>query len=132
MSFLSKLPDSGAGTTVGLLTAAGVYLIYNNALPTTADVTASPSNDNTIEQCRKKAAWESIALIGVVFLVARDLNSYIISGAALVAMDLAYKHSNAVHPATGKVDRSSDAASIDSDAPNAAVYSLPEYGTAGE
>ena len=130
--FLSKLPDSGSGTMVGVLTAAGVYLIYNNALPTTADVQASPANDATIEQCRKKAAWESLALVGVVFLVARDLNSYIISGAALVGMDLLYKHSNAVHPATGKVDKSSDATSIDSDSPNAAVYSLPEYGTAGE
>jgi hypothetical protein len=32
----------------------------------------------------------------MVFLVARDLNSYIISGAALVGIDYMYKHNNAI------------------------------------
>lgn len=100
---LSRLqPDSA--TMVGLLTAAGVYLIYNNALPTAADIRLGPPNDNDIEASRRSAAIKSTLLIGLVFLVARDLNSYIISGGALVGIDYMYKHHNAIEPTTGKLD----------------------------
>jgi hypothetical protein len=100
---LSRLqPDSA--TMVGLLTAAGVYLIYNNALPTMADLRLGPPNDNDAESARKSAAIKSTLLIGLVFLVARDLNSYIISGGALVGIDYMYKHHNAIEPSTGKLD----------------------------
>ena len=89
---------------VGLLTAVGVYLIYNNALPTAADIRLGPANDGDVESSRKSAAWKSAALIGLVFLVARDLNSYIISGGALVGIDYMYKHHNAIEPTTGRLD----------------------------
>jgi hypothetical protein len=102
---LSKLqPDTA--TSVGILTAVGVYLVYQNSLPNLADVRLAPANDNTVEKSRKAAAWKSAGLITVVFLVARDLNSYIISGAALVGIDYMYKHSNAVNGTTGKLDTS--------------------------
>jgi hypothetical protein len=100
---LSRLqPDSA--TMVGLLTAAGVYLIYNNSLPTMADIRLGPPNDNDVEAARRGAAVKSAVLIGLVFLVARDLNSYIISGGALVGIDYMYKHHNAIEPSTGKLD----------------------------
>lgn len=113
-------PDSA--TTVGLLTAMGVYLIYNNALPNAADVRAASPHNEDAEAERKQAAWKSAALIGLVFLVARDFNSYVISGAALIGVDFMYKHANAVHPSTGKVDMGG-ADMIG----NAAVHSLPDY-----
>lgn len=101
--FMSRLqPDSA--TMVGVLTAAGVYLIYNNALPNMADVRLAPANNSDVDSARKSAAWKSAALITLVFLVARDLNSYIISGAALVGLDYAYKHHNAIESTTGKLD----------------------------
>src|SRR5215472_1233179 len=100
---LSRLqPDSA--TSVGILTAIGVYLIYTNSLPNMADVRLAPPNTDDIDSARKGAAWKSAALITVVFLVARDLNSYIISGAALVGIDYMYKHHNAIEPATGRLD----------------------------
>lgn len=114
---LSRLqPDSA--TMVGVLTAGGVYLIYNNSLPSAADIRTTPANNPDVESARKAAAWKSAALITVVFLVARDLNSYIISGMALVGIDYVYKHSNAIMPGTGKLE-GSDA--------GAAVYPMPEY-----
>lgn len=116
-------PDSA--TMVGLLTAGGVYLIYNNALPTVTDVKAAPPHDQLAEQSRKAAAWKSAALIGAVFLVARDLNSYIISGVALVGIDLMYKHANAVNPSTGRMDVDNGGRSISPAAQN--DYGLPEY-----
>jgi hypothetical protein len=103
MRLLSRLqPDSA--TSVGILTAIGVYLIYTNSLPNAADVRLAPANNEDIDSARKGAAWKSAALITLVFVVARDLNSYIISGAALVGIDYMYKHHNAIEPATGKLD----------------------------
>jgi hypothetical protein len=124
MPMLSKL-DPGSATTVGVLTAAGVYLIFNNAVPSIADVRVNPPHDADIEAARKAATWKSVALISIVFLVARDLNSYIISGAALVGIDYMYKHANAVHPATGKVDTGGGALTV---APGLSeAYSMPDY-----
>jgi hypothetical protein len=125
MAFSRLQPDSA--TTVGILTAAGVYLIYNNALPSGADVRAAAPHDEDVERSRKSAAVLSAALIAGVFLVARDLNSYIISGAALVGIDYFYKHNNAIHPATGQYDVGTGGLTI---APGSAgSYPLPDYTT---
>lgn len=127
MPMLSKLSAPDSATMIGLLTAAGVYLIYNNALPSMTDVRSAPPHDPDVESARKGAAWKSAALIALVFVVARDLNSYIISGAALVGIDYMYKHHNAIHPNTQKLDVSTDGQSI---APGmATAYPLPEYAT---
>lgn len=123
MAFSRLKPDSA--TMVGILTAAGVALIYQNALPNSTDIRAAMPNNPQVESERKKAAWESVALIAVVFLVSRDLNSYIISGAALVGIDLMYKHSNAVHPATNQMEQGNDGSSI---APGLSeAYATPNY-----
>lgn len=124
---LSKLGAPDSATMVGLLTAAGVYLIYNNSLPSVADVRSAAPHDTDVESARKAAAWKSAALIALVFVVARDLNSYIISGAALFGIDYMYKHNNAIHPHTQKLDVSN---SGDTVAPGlATAYPLPEYDT---
>lgn len=116
-------PDTA--TMVGLLTAAGVYLIYNDALPSVADVRAASPHDNDAEKARKHAAWASVALIGAVFLISRDFNSYIISGGALIAVDALHKHANAVNPETGQVavDNGADVISI--------THPMPDYQTTG-
>jgi len=107
MAFASRLrPDSA--TMVGLLTAAGVVLIYQNALPNLTDIRAANPDNSDVEHNRKMAAWESAALVAVVFMVSRDLNSYLISGAALVGVDYVTKHNNSIHPATGKFDSSTE------------------------
>jgi hypothetical protein len=113
-------PDSA--TMVGVLTAGGVYLIYANALPSATDIRTTPANNPDVESARRSAAWKSAALITVVFLVARDLNSYIISGMALVGIDYMYKHHNAIMPGTGKLEGA---------APNRSIYPLPDYQEGG-
>jgi len=123
--FPSKLANVEGGTMVGLLTAAGVYLIYQNALPSTADIREAAPHDESVERERKKAAWESLALIGGVFLISRDLNSYIVSGIALVGIDYMHKHANAIHPATQQVDVNGGADSVAPDMADA--YAMPDY-----
>lgn len=125
--FSQLKPDSA--TEVGIITAAGVYLIYQNALPNVTDIRSAAPHDNNVEGARRAAAWKSAALIAVVFLVARDLNSFIISGVGLVGIDAMYKHSNGIHPGTGKLDVANDGQSI---APGLAqAYPMPEYADAG-
>jgi hypothetical protein len=121
---LSKLRATDSATMVGVITAAGVYLIYENALPKVTDLRMNDPHDDVVESARKGAAWKSALLIGVVFLVARDLNSYMISGAALVGIDYMYKHANAIHPHTNAVDTVSDGTSM---APSLDTTPLPEY-----
>lgn len=116
----SRLGGIDRATMVGLLSAVGVYLVYQNALPTLADIrTASPHNDDA-ERARKHAAWISAGLVGGVFLVSRDFNSFCISGATLVGLDYAHKHANAVNPTTGRAD-------VDTAQKVAQIHPLPEY-----
>jgi hypothetical protein len=120
----SRLSGLDSATMVGLATAGGIYLIYNDALPSLTDVREASPDDSSVEQSRKHAAWLSVALIGGVFLLARDVNSYIISGIALVGIDYLYKHNNMIHSASGKlhVDRGGSVA------PGmAGAYPLPDY-----
>lgn len=130
--FKSLLKSTEGGTGVGLATAGGVYAIYANALPNVATVRASAPHDTDLEAARKAAAWKSALLIAAVFVVARDLNSYIISGVALVGIDYMHKHANGVHPATGKLDVAMVDETISDAGDNSVDYSMPSYTDDGE
>lgn len=121
----SRLVNLDSGTTVGLLTAAGVYLIYNNALPSLTDIRAAAPDDSDVDKSRQHAAWMSAAVVAGIFVISRDINSYFISGAALVGIDYLYKHNNMIHPQSGKLDTDRGGLSV---APGmAGAYPLPDY-----
>jgi hypothetical protein len=102
MSLKSVLkPESSI--TIGLAEAAAVYVIYQSALPAHADIRSADAHNTDIEASRKRAAWKAASILGLVFLLTQDLNSFLIGGAALGGIDLMTKHANAVHPATGKM-----------------------------
>ena len=122
MALKSLLPNPGSGVALGLGELVAVYLIYNSQLPSGADIRAGNPNNTDIESSRKSAAWKSAALIGLVFLLTRDLNSFIVSGAGLTGIDYATKHHNAINPSSGKLQ--TDTGTV---APSN-VYSMPEYG----
>jgi hypothetical protein len=122
--FKSLLPRETA-VTVGLAQAAAVYAIYGVSLPSVTDVRSNMPHDQDVEATRKGAAMKSAGVLGVVFLLTKDLNSFIIGGVALIGIDYMYKHNNAVHPATQKIDATSDGTSI---APGlATAYPMPDY-----
>jgi hypothetical protein len=95
-----KPPES---ITIGLAEAAAVYVIYQSALPNHADIASAPPHDAMIETARTKAAWKAAAVLGFVFLLTQDVNSFLIGGVALTGIDLMTKHSNGVNPATNKL-----------------------------
>jgi hypothetical protein len=122
-------PDSSV--TIGLAEAAAVYVIYQAALPNHADIRSAPADDSHIEAARKRAAWKAGALLGFVFLITQDVNSFLIGGLALTGIDYLTKHANAVNPATGKIAGSSITAAGPGDggpAGNAQAFPMPDYG----
>jgi hypothetical protein len=96
-----KAPENSM--TVGLAEAAAVYVIYQSAMPNHSDIRTADPHNTDIEASRKRAAWKAASILGLVFLITQDLNSFLIGGAALGGIDLMVKHANAVHPATGKI-----------------------------
>lgn len=116
-----KAPEGSI--TVGLAEAAAVYAIYQASLPNHADIRSADPQNNDIEAARKAAAWKSAAILGLVFLITHDLNSFLIGGAALTGIDYMVKHSNAVHPATGKLDGPNAGVPADNDD----AFPLPDY-----
>src|SRR5579859_5723278 len=120
-------PDSSVMT--GLAEAAAVYVIYQAALPSHADIRSAPPHNTDIESARKAAAWKSAAVLGFVFLLTQDLNSFLIGGLALGGIDYMTKHANGINPATGKLAAGAQITEADSAAGNEAAFPLPDYGS---
>jgi hypothetical protein len=122
-------PDSSV--MVGLAEAAAVYVIYQSALPSHADIRSAPAHDQTIDSARKAAAWKSAAVLGFVFLLTQDVNSFLIGGLALGGVDYMAKHANGVNPATGKLQpaagSSITAPAGGPAADNSEAFPVPDY-----
>lgn len=130
MSLKSVLkPDSSV--MAGLAEAAAVYVIYQAALPNHADIRSAPPHNSDIESARKGAAWKSAAVLGFVFLLTQDLNSFLIGGLALGGIDYMTKHANGISPSTGKLAAGAaitqPASGATSDAGNATAFPMASY-----
>lgn len=121
-----KPPES---ITIGLAQAAAIYVIYQSALPNQADIAAAPPHDSTIETRRKAAAWKSAAVLGFVFLLTQDVNSFLLGGLALGGIDLMTKHANGTNPATGKLAPAPGSAITGQamEAPNDTAFPVADY-----
>jgi hypothetical protein len=121
-----KAPESSV--TVGLAQAAVIFALYNHSLPSITDIRTAPALDSDVGAQRQRAAVLSASLLGVVFLMTKDVNSLLIGGAAMAGIDLMVKHANGVHPATGKlVERSGTY----TPQPNDTATPLPDYASEG-
>jgi hypothetical protein len=65
-------------------------------------------------------------VLGIIFLLTRDRNSFLIGGAMLAGVDITVKHANAVHPDTGKLSDDLMGTSVAPELSEA--YPLPDYG----
>ncbi|HET7641157.1 MAG TPA: hypothetical protein VFK47_20780 [Ktedonobacteraceae bacterium] len=88
---------------MGAASAALVYAIYQNALPTMADIRTLPANNSDVNATEKHAFVTSLAIVSAISLIAKDATIFIIGGGAAVAMSWMHRHANAVHPMTGNV-----------------------------
>ena len=103
MALKSMFKAPEGSITVGLAEAAAVYVIYQSALPNHSDIRTAAPHNTDIEASRKRAAWKAASILGLVFLITQDLNSFLIGGMALAGIDVMVKHANAVSPSTGKI-----------------------------
>jgi hypothetical protein len=87
----------------GLATVALVYAVYQNDLGPASSVQATPANHPTLETSRKKAGYTALIMVAGVSLLARDPNIVILGGAAIIAMELHYRHAIMADPDTGQI-----------------------------
>lgn len=126
MSVLNSVLKPESSVLTGLAEGAAIVAIYTMTLPNTTDVRAAAPHNTDVEAARKRAAWTSGAVLGVVFLLTRDVNSFLLGGAVLAGIDFHYKHADAVSPATGKMTTPP----AEPDAGQASVHPLHDYSDA--
>jgi len=119
-----KAPENAM--LLGLAEAAAVFAVYQHAVPNQTDIRSADPHNIDVEAARKRAAWVSAAIIGLTYVITRDLNSVLIGGAALAGMDMMVKHANGVNPSTGKLAGAAPPAAVDNDV----AFPLPDYADA--
>ena len=105
---------------IGALGAVGEFLIFNHFMPPVIDVRANQPCDTEIEKSERTALFVGAAFLALLtsFSPGR-IETFAIVGGGLVAIDFAYKHANAVHPATHTIQNESGA--------DQSLYAIPDY-----
>jgi hypothetical protein len=86
---------------IGIATMVTVYTIYDRSLPDSATMHATDSGDINIDAGRRKATQTSAAVLGVITLLTKDVNVFILGAVMLFALDMHARHANASDKDTG-------------------------------
>lgn len=87
----------------GLATAGFVYGVYQINMPSMTEVHGAQPHNNSVASSQKKAMWGSIATIGGMFLLTKDATVFTMGALMFLYEEWGYRHANAVHPVTGKI-----------------------------
>jgi hypothetical protein len=122
---MPTIPDERA-VMLGVLTGIGNMLIFQHFLPPTVDERVADQFDDGAEKAEREALFFSIAFTAVVAGYVRNWHTFVIAGAAIVVVDFAHKHANAINPMTQtmQVPGGTIGASNGS-------HPLPDYATTG-
>lgn len=111
---------SRTAVEIGALGAVGEFLIFNHFMPPVIDVRANQPFDAEIEKSERTGLFVGAAFLALLTSFSPGkIETFAIVGGALVAIDFAYKHANAVHPATHTMHKDSG--------PDQSLYSMPDY-----
>jgi hypothetical protein len=108
MSILNPSQSVGVGIGIGAVD----LLIFSMHLPPIADIrTASPVNmknpakpgNQDIESSRRQAVIYCVGINGLISLITKDWNVFLIGGIVTTAMSYISAHANAINPDTGKM-----------------------------
>jgi hypothetical protein len=117
-SILNPSQSVAIGVGIGVVDA----FIFQQHLPPMADIrTATPQNTD-VDAARRQATGMCIAVNGLVSVMTRDWNVFLIGGVVTVGLSYLTAHANAVNPQTGKMEGSSPSIN-----PDQATYNLPDY-----
>ncbi len=97
---MSLKPEVSVG--MGLATATVVFAIYNQALPSQADVRSLDSHNGDIATSEKMAAWAAAGAVAGISLLTQDATVFVIGGTMVLALSWWHRYSNAVNPLTGR------------------------------
>ena len=117
-----------ASITASLATVGLVYGIYQITLPNVTDVRAAPPVDGHIAKSERVATWTAAAFVSGTALIARDMNIFILGGAATVAFAWYYKHANHVNPLTTVAGAFRNSAGVSSMGPTDPMMGAAGYG----
>lgn len=111
---------SRSAVEIGVVGAVGEFLIFNHFMPPVIDVRANQPNDSEIEKSERTGLIVGAAFLALLTSFSPGkLETFAIVGGALVAIDFAYKHANAVHPASGSMQGDMGEEQT--------LYSIPDY-----
>lgn len=110
---------SRTAVEIGVVGAVGEFLIFNHFMPPVIDVRSNQPYDSEIEKSERTGLIVGAAFLALLTSFSPGkIETFAIVGGALVAIDFAYKHANAVHPASGKMQK---------DMPEQTLYSVADY-----
>jgi hypothetical protein len=111
---------SRTAVEIGVIGAVGEFLIFNHFMPPVIDVRANQPYDTEIEKSERTGLVVGAAFLALLTTFSPGkIETFAIVGGALLAIDYAYKHANAVHPATHTMQNDLGA--------DQALYALPDY-----
>lgn len=102
MTWKSVLKPEGS-VVAGLATIGAVYGVYQLNVGTVSQAHATTPNHAVLESSRKKAGYEALVLVAGLTLITKDANIGILGGAAIIAMELSYRHGIMSDTTTGKL-----------------------------
>jgi len=109
---------SRAAVEVGVIGAVGEFLIFNHFMPPVIDVRANQPYDTEIEKSERTALLVGAGFLVLLTAFTAKVETFAIVGGALLAMDFAYKHANAVHPSSGTMQNGQQEQNL---------YAVPDY-----
>src|ERR1700753_3612197 len=85
----------------GVAVLGTVYGVYSLSVGSVSDAQATDANHPILDTSRKKAGLSSLVLVGGITLITKDMNVFILGCAAIVGMELMYRHAIMAHPQSG-------------------------------
>ena len=127
MAFGQAVLNPSQSVAIGIGLGAVDAFIFSTHLPNAADVrTAQPGNAD-VDATRRQAVGLCIAVNGLVSVMTRNWDVFLIGGIVTVGIAFFYAHANAVDPSTGKMAEPGNAKAVP-DQDNAGSYPMADYG----
>jgi hypothetical protein len=120
---LKSVLNPSQSVAIGVGMGALDLWIFNQHLPATADIRRADPANTDVETSRRQATIMAVGINGLVSVMTRDWNVFIIGGAITAAMSILIAHANAVHPATGTMTAPGEQQS----AAMQTAYPMPDY-----
>ena len=86
---------------VGVLAGIGNLLIFQHFMPPVTDVKMSDQFNPFVESSERTALVVAVGFNAIVAGAIRSWDTFLVGALAIIVLDYAYKHANAVHPDTG-------------------------------